>query len=51
MADMTGNLEESIQTYRQQIEETILKEEVPLGQRDYIRDYFLLLGVAEEPGR
>ena len=43
-----GTFEESMQTYQRQIEETILKEDVPLGRREYIRDYFLLLGVVEE---
>ena len=47
-AETSANFEDLMQSYQKQMEETILKETMPPNQREYVRDYFLLLGVAEE---
>ncbi|MBA7665257.1 hypothetical protein ES703_73327 [subsurface metagenome] len=45
-----SNMPESeiIYDYKKQLEEALVKEDIPITLKEYIRDYFLLLGVEEE---
>jgi hypothetical protein len=47
-ADAAVPLEEVITTYQKRAEETLLREEIPLSNRDLVRAYFLTIGLVEE---
>jgi hypothetical protein len=47
-ADAAIPLEEVITTYQKRAEETLLREEIPLSNRDLVRAYFLTIGLVEE---
>ena len=40
--------EEIVRTYRKEIEGVLQKEEIPLNYRDYIKHYFLSIGLETE---
>ena len=47
-ADAAIPLEEVITAYQKRAEETLLREEIPLSNRDLVRAYFLTIGLVEE---
>jgi hypothetical protein len=46
-ADPEKPLDDRVHEYSRQLEDSILKEEVPLNYRSYIRDYFINIGMLE----
>jgi hypothetical protein len=47
-ADASIPLEEVITTYQRHAEESLLREEIPLKNRDLVKAYFLAIGMVEE---
>jgi hypothetical protein len=47
-ADAAIPLEEVITTYQRHAEESLLREEIPLKNRDIVKAYFLAIGLVEE---
>ena len=47
-ADM--EMEEVIRPYRRELESILKKEDIPLNYREYIRNYFLSIGLRGEEG-
>ncbi len=46
--DASIPLEEVVVTYQRRAEESLLREEIPLGSRDLVKAYFLSIGLVED---
>ncbi|MBI3327815.1 MAG: hypothetical protein HYZ81_14075 [Nitrospinae bacterium] len=46
--DASVPLEEVVVTYRRRAEESLLREEIPLGSRELVKAYFLSIGLVDE---
>jgi hypothetical protein len=47
-ADATVPLEEVVATYQRRAEESLSREDVPLSSRDFVKAYFLSIGLVED---
>jgi hypothetical protein len=43
--------EDVIRPYRQELESVLQKEDIPLNYREYIKSYFLSIGLKKEENR